>query len=350
MKTLIRVLLVFIFASPALAQPDYVNYQGLLKDAEGEPLTTGSYQMQFSIYDQAMEGGTVIWGPFFYDSGDGDGHAKEVVVSNGRFNVILGPKDTTGRYLSDSFGGDLAFVEISVAGGNPILPRQQILSTPYALESANARSLGGMQPVEFRNPPGIIVPFAGPVENVPVGWALCDGTEFNVTEQEGLYAVIGKNWGGRQEVAGEVTVDYFNLPDLRGVFLRGANNGRSDGFEDPDAASRTSAIAGGNTGDQEGSFQSDAAGPHVHQWSFVPSGAGITSDLHTWDVSGETNTVMIYSGRSQIANTSNSGAEDNHHDSRDGFNAYTNPETTVQVDQAGETRPNNAAVHYIIKL
>lgn len=350
MKAIINILLLFALATFAQAQPDYVNYQGLLKDAEGQPLATDSYQMEFNIYDAATGGGTLIWGPFYYDDGSGDGHAKEVPVSNGRFNVILGPKDTAGRYLSDSFGGDMAFVEISVAGGDPILPRQQILSAPYALESANAKTLGGMQPVEYRNPAGMIVPFAGPVENIPDGWALCDGTEFEISEQPGLYAAIGNSWGWREEVAGDLTVEYFNLPDLRGMFLRGANNGRSDGFEDPDAETRTAANDGGNSGDLEGTYQTDASGPHVHQWSFVPSGAGITSDLHTWDLNGNENTVMIYSGRAQIANTSNSGAQDNHHDSRDGFQAYTNPETTVQVDKVGETRPNNATVNYIIKL
>ena len=46
------------------------------------------------------------------------------------------------------------------------------------------------------------------------GWALADGSSAIGTD---LFALTGDP----------------NLPDLRGVFLRGQNNGRSDGFEDP---------------------------------------------------------------------------------------------------------------------
>jgi len=139
MKKTSVILLPLLLALSAWAQPNYFNYQGLLKDDQGEPLDTGAYQMEFSIYDVALDGDP-IWGPFLFDDGTDEGHSKRVQVANGRFNVILGPTDTTGRSLAEVFSGDTAYVQLRVGTGDPILPRQQILSTPYAFKAAAAVS------------------------------------------------------------------------------------------------------------------------------------------------------------------------------------------------------------------
>jgi hypothetical protein len=119
------------FASGALASPPYVNYQGLLNGASGQPLPTGNYSMEFNIYSQA-QGGTRVWGPFVFDGGTGAGHGPIVAVANGHFNVIIGPLDTAGNSLASAFATPNSFIEMRVNGGSPILPRQQFLSTPYA--------------------------------------------------------------------------------------------------------------------------------------------------------------------------------------------------------------------------
>jgi hypothetical protein len=59
-------------------------------------------------------------------------------VANGRFNVIIGPKDTNAVSIRDAFGGGDRFLEIKVNGGAPILPRQQFLSNPYAFAVGNS--------------------------------------------------------------------------------------------------------------------------------------------------------------------------------------------------------------------
>ena len=122
-----------VAVAPAAAQsPEQVNYQGLLSDANGNPLASANYRLDFSIYDSAT-GGTLIWGPYSFDAATGNGHAPQVAVVNGRFNVILGPKDTTGRDISSAFlSAGTRFVEIKVSNGTAISPRQQFLSSPYA--------------------------------------------------------------------------------------------------------------------------------------------------------------------------------------------------------------------------
>lgn len=120
------------------AQPEYVNYQGFLKDDQGEPLATGLYEMEFNFYDDPSASDGLLWGPFLFDGDSGDGHAGTVSILNGRFNVVLGPKDTAGRDISDTFAGSEAYVEVKINGGSPILPRQQILTSPYAFHAKTA--------------------------------------------------------------------------------------------------------------------------------------------------------------------------------------------------------------------
>ena len=79
-------------------------------------------------------------------------------------------------------------------------------------------------------------------------WLICDGSPVSRTAYNHLFDVIGTTWGVGD---GSST---FNLPDLRGEFLRGFDSGQGN---DPDAVSRTG-------GDAVGSSQSAAFGSHGH--------------------------------------------------------------------------------------
>ena len=345
MKKLIFIFLLGMLSSTLWAQPDYFNYQGLLKDNVGDPLDSGSYTMEFNIYDAALNG-TLIWGPFIFDDGVEEGHSRLVQVSNGQFNVILGPTDTGGRNLADVFSGDSAFVQLSVNGGDPILPRQQILSTPYSFKAATAATLEYQPPVQFRNPAGMIAPFAGTADKIPDGWLLCDGREFKTTDYPELFDVIGQSWGGRQEVEDETVTDYFNIPDMRGMFLRGANNGRDDGYRDPNAGSRVDALAVAS--EDAGTLQTDAIPVHQHVWANA-DGSGNTRDLYTWNSADTRIKYLDYVGDLQIHDViGNEDKEDNYLKITNSSDVYTHP-TSTRI-RSGESRPNNAAVNYIIKI
>jgi microcystin-dependent protein len=87
------------------------------------------------------------------------------------------------------------------------------------------------------------------------GWAEADGASLNQLTYPKLCAVIGTSWG---------TVDannVYNLPDLRGYFLRGWDGGSR---HDPDAARRTVVHAGGATGAKVGTLENDAVQKHGH--------------------------------------------------------------------------------------
>jgi hypothetical protein len=137
-KSFWTVVVLCALASRVFASPPYVNYQGLLNGANGQPLPTGNYTMEFNIYSQA-QGGVPVWGPFLLDGNVGAGHGPVVPVANGHFNVIIGPIDTGSNLIATAFGEANRFVEMRVNGGNPILPRQQFLSNPYAFAVSNPR-------------------------------------------------------------------------------------------------------------------------------------------------------------------------------------------------------------------
>jgi microcystin-dependent protein len=85
---------------------------------------------------------------------------------------------------------------------------------------------------------------------------LCDGRALNRTDARftALFNQIGSSWGGDG-------VNLFNIPDLRGLFLRGVDNGTG---RDPDVASRTASNPGGHTGNLVGSVQPDQLRVHQH--------------------------------------------------------------------------------------
>jgi microcystin-dependent protein len=127
-------------------------------------------------------------------------------------------------------------------------------------------------------PIGSVVAFGGIVEpgqiDPPPGWLLCDGSAVSRTTYAALFAAIGTSSG-----AGDGQ-DTFNLPDHRGNFLRGVDDGVG---RDKYAAARHAATAGGNTGDTIGSvegwytaapattgFATDTQGSHNHAVQHLP--------------------------------------------------------------------------------
>ncbi len=122
--------------------PQLVNYQGRVANPGGVPLPTADYDLSFSVYDAATNG-VLIWGPQVFDGQAAQGHGPRIPVVQGYFNTMLGPVDTGGRALADGFNGAVRFVEVTVSTNPPILPRQQILTVPFAFKAADSAKLAG---------------------------------------------------------------------------------------------------------------------------------------------------------------------------------------------------------------
>jgi microcystin-dependent protein len=81
---------------------------------------------------------------------------------------------------------------------------------------------------------GAVSAFAMPTP--PTGWLVCDGSAISRTEYADLFAAIGTVWGAGDEIS------TFNLPDLRGEFVRGFDAGRGVDMGRTFASSQTDAI------------------------------------------------------------------------------------------------------------
>ncbi|WP_175649687.1 tail fiber protein [Pseudomonas sp. Marseille-P9899] len=109
-------------------------------------------------------------------------------------------------------------------------------------------------------PTGAIAAFAGPNQsgsaNLASSFLLCNGQLLFNSMYAELYNAIGTTHGG--DARG------FNVPDYRGRFLRGVDNGTG---RDPDAQSRIAMAEGGATGNSVGSVQDWATAAPVNPFT-----------------------------------------------------------------------------------
>ncbi len=161
-------------------------------------------------------------------------------------------------------------------------------------------------------PVGSVVAFAGAADKnsagaarlAAQGWMVCDGTLLSTTQYNELFNVIGYDWSATQ------SGDTFNLPDMRGYFLRGVDEGSG---HDPDLGSRT-------PNSKVGSLQPCALQVHEHDYEEVaitPAPGG--------DVAGVASLVTQSS-------------------------LPTSSVTPASVTSQKETRPVNVYVYYLIKF
>lgn len=115
-------------------------------------------------------------------------------------------------------------------------------------------------------PAGFVAPILHS-ETPPTGWLECNGAAVSRVTYSALFAAIGTWYGAGN---GSTT---FNLPDLRGKFIRGWAHGSTN---DPDRATRTSR-GDGVTGDHVGTNQADELESHTHTVS--PQGSGVEGVL-----------------------------------------------------------------------
>jgi len=110
-----------LLVNVALAVPQYLSYQGVLRDS-GSNLITGTKAMTFRVYD-AVTSGTQKFEMI----------SSEVVVSGGLYNVMLGPigfaeLEKGPRWLEVEVGGEI------------LTPRIELVTVAYAISAASAEA------------------------------------------------------------------------------------------------------------------------------------------------------------------------------------------------------------------
>lgn len=168
-------------------------------------------------------------------------------------------------------------------------------------------------------PPASVQAYMG--STPPAGWLICDGSAVSRTTYAALFAIIGVACGSGD---GSTT---FNLPDLRGQFLRGVDGSAG---RDPDRGARTAMNPGGNTGNALGSVQPNATAKN-----------GLTPSLTD---PGHTHTQGVTAGGSQTAGGSSGTQQPVYGSTGSGTTGIT-----LGLTGDNETRPTNAYVNFIIK-
>jgi len=109
--------------------PPYLNYQGTLRDMNGNPLS-GEYNMTFRIYDNILD---PVKEPDWTEP------AQSVTVRNGNFSVLLGMNNPINN--TTIFQSPTTFLGVTVNGFGEMMPRHRFVSVPYAMEAVRSTRL-----------------------------------------------------------------------------------------------------------------------------------------------------------------------------------------------------------------
>ena len=169
--------------------------------------------------------------------------------------------------------------------------------------------------------------FCMAVATVPSGYLECNGAAVSRTTYAALFAIIGTAYGTGN---GSST---FNLPDLRGEFVRGFDNGR-----------------GVDNGRSIASSQSSQFGQHNHNVS-ASSSSSVTDPGHKHTMNFNLGNLISSGGAFGMKD---SGTADRMNTATTGISVATT--TSISQSNRGgtsnssETRPRNVAMMYIIKV
>jgi len=333
-KFLSTIILVLIAISIAYSQTQTFKYQTVLRDNTGTILINKVVGLRVSIL-QGSTPATVYIEAFNVNSDN-----------FGIINLEIG----TGTVIFGNYAGidwsasnnQLKF-EIDLNGGTAytLLGTAPVLSAPvanYAVKSGAATTANYATSAGTASfPAGMIIAFAGDTSKIPAGWLLCDGRAVSRATYQILLDAIGLNWGRGNNTS------TFNLPDLRGQFLRGAD--LKAGI-DPDTATRTVKNTAVSSRSKVGTYQPYSNATHTHTGTTGnPSSITLTFDI---------------GGTFQTCNMGNCNCSPSSSQIASGPYCNTTPHSTTATANhthtfttnatgGAEARPVNAYVNYIIK-
>ena len=174
-------------------------------------------------------------------------------------------------------------------------------------------------------PAGTVIQVA--MNSAPTGYLKCNGAAVSRATYSDLFTAIGTTFG-----AGDGSTT-FNLPDLRGEWVRGWDDGR-----------------GVDSGRVFGSTQSEMIGPHNHTATTTGtfSGTSNTTGAHTHTVPAESG-AGAGTGAANSIQTSSSISTSSAGDHSHTVSGSISASTTVNNNSGTENRVRNVALLYCIK-
>lgn len=104
--------------------PGEIGHQGILTDSLGNPIVEGTYELTFSLYNQAT-GGNVLWS-----------ENQAVTVEEGLFTVLLGEVNPIDLPFDEPY-----WLDVKV-DGDELNPRLRFAASPYSRRAATVDSVG----------------------------------------------------------------------------------------------------------------------------------------------------------------------------------------------------------------
>lgn len=214
--------------------------------------------------------------------------------------------------------------------GTPLAP-----TAAFGANSTQIATTAFVQANATAVPAGAYLQSASP--NTPTGYLACNGAAVSRTTFAALFAAIGGLYG-----AGDGSTT-FNLPDARGLFMRGLDNGRGvDASRTLGSYQASQNISHNHTG------SADAAGTHAH----TASSSYVGDHTHTTPAAGfntggsAANQIAAIPG-SPLMNTGAAGGHA-HAIYVDAVGNHTHT-LTIAAQGGNESRPQNIAVNVFIK-
>jgi len=176
--------------------------------------------------------------------------------------------------------------------------------------------------------------FCMAVATVPTGYLECNGAAVSRTTYAALFAIIGVNYGSGN---GSST---FNLPDLRGEFVRGFDHGRNVDAGRGIGTSQSGGNASHNHSATTSTTTSVSQSPHHHGYNIT----------HVTTASVTGSGAAIADRRMCLIDTTGfSNPLGNTHNNNANISASSSSSTSIG-NQGDEARPRNIAMMYIIKV
>lgn len=215
-----------------------------------------------------------------------------------------------------------------------------------AFLSSTATTANGQSPSA---PVGSIVAYAGTPASLPANWRVCDGSELSRRDFDVLFNRLSTAWG-----PGNGTTT-FNLPDLRGRFVRGV-----DGGTGRDKGPRMPIRRGALEPTEVGTLELDALQSHIHTaaQSAADGGHSHPVNVERVNIAGSNRTRDVEEGGDKFNSDPGLGSISASIPANTGAHTHSvviSPPTAAPgqpgaVRTSAETRPENAAVFWICKV
>jgi microcystin-dependent protein len=291
--------------------------------------------------------GGIMTGQLLGDDGSGSGSPAYAFDNDADTGMFRSGPNTIGFSTSGTARVSVSDAGLDVVNGLPIrlqdssgapfvsLKSPSSLSGNVALTLPSSITNGGFLQTDSSGnlsfqivagvPTGSV--FCMAVATVPSGYLECNGAAVSRTTYAALFAIIGVNYGSGN---GSST---FNLPDLRGEFVRGFDHGRgvdnNRSINDP---------------------QGSQFGQHNHNVS-ASSSSSVTDPGHKHTMNFNLGNLISSGGAFGMKD---SGTADRMNTATTGISVSTT--TSISQSNRGgtsnssETRPRNIAMMYIIKV